>query len=528
MAKVRIIPAQVKQGNRNRQVEEADIKLKVAAYCRVSTLYEDQASSYETQVAHYKEFINKNPKWELAGIYADDGISGTDTKKRNQFNQMIDDAKQGKIDLIVTKSISRFARNTIDCLQYIRELKELHVAVFFEKENINTMDAKGEVLITIMASLAQQESESISRNIKIGLQYRYQRGQVIVNTARFLGYDKDNDGNLVINPEQAKVVKRIFYECLTGKSAIEIARELTKEGIKNGIGRTQWHSSGIIKILHNEKYIGDALLQKTYTVDFLTKKRIKNDGQVPQYYVENNHPAIISRATFYQVQKLLDMRREGFTTEGGHHHGYTNAYCFSSIVYCGRCKDIYTRCVWYRPRIGEVEKVYVWRCYSRLHWNHKGKRCMGRTITEADLEEASLKAMNELIQQHQLADKQIAANILKVTQGSAGPSLDELDQQLEDQQLLLLNMSTHNKNVEQLTEQVQALRKQREQLIQQEIDHDIKRSNLKNIQSFFQTYQGGLIKFDKKLVRLLIEKITIYKSKIEFTFKDGEVITVKM
>ncbi len=172
------------------------------------------------------------------------------------------------------------------------------------------MDAKGEVLITIMASLAQQESESISRNIKIGLQYRYQQGQVIVNTARFLGYDKDDDGNLVINPEQAKVVKRIFYECMTGKSAIEIARELTKEGLKNGIGRTNCHSSGIIKILRNEKYIGDALLQKTYTVDFLTKKRIKNDGQVPQYYVENNHPAIISCALFHQVQKLLDMRRE--------------------------------------------------------------------------------------------------------------------------------------------------------------------------------------------------------------------------
>ena len=173
----------------------------------------------------------------------------------------------------------------------------------------------------------------------------FSTAQVIVNTARFLGYDKDYDGNLVINPEQAKVVKRIFYECLTEKSAIEIARELTKEGLKNGIGRTKWHSSGIIKILRNEKYIGDALLQKTYTVDFLTKKRVKNDGQVPQYYVENNHPAIISRATFYQVQKILDMRREGFTTEGGHHHGYTNAYCFSSIVFCSRCKDIYARCV---------------------------------------------------------------------------------------------------------------------------------------------------------------------------------------
>ena len=151
-------------------------------------------------------------------------------------------------------------------MQYIRELKELHVAVFFEKENINTMDTKGEVLITIMTSLAQQESESISRNIKIGLQYRYQRGQVIVNTSRFLGYDKDDDGNLVINPEQAKVVKRIFYEWLTGKSTIEIARELTKEGLKNGIGRTKWHSSGIIKILRNEKYIGDALLQSKHPI----------------------------------------------------------------------------------------------------------------------------------------------------------------------------------------------------------------------------------------------------------------------
>ena len=503
-------------------------KLRVAAYCRVSTASEEQLVSLAAQKAHYENYIKSNDEWEFAGLYYDEGISGTKKEKRDGLLAMVAACERGTIDFVITKSISRFARNTIDCLQYIRELKELHVAVFFEKENINTMDAKGEVLITIMASLAQQESESISRNIKIGLQYRYQRGQVIVNTARFLGYDKDDDGNLVINPEQAKVVKRIFYECLTGKSAIEIARELTKEGIKNGIGRTQWHSSGIIKILRNEKYIGDALLQKTYTVDFLTKKRVKNDGQVPQYYVENNHPAIISRAVFYQVQKLLDMRREGFTTEGGHHHGYTNAYCFSSIVYCGRCKDIYTRCVWYRPRIGEVEKVNVWRCYSRLHWNHKGKRCMGRTITEADLEEASLKAMNELIQQHQLADKQIAANILKVTKGTTGPSLDELDQQLEDQQLLLLNMSTHNKNVEQLTEQVQALRKQREQLIQQEIDHDIKRSNLKNIQSFFQTYQGGLTKFDEKLVRLLIEKITIFKSKIDFTFKDGEVITVKM
>lgn len=215
MGNVMVIPAKRQVGNTARQ-QDAKPKLRVAAYCRVSTDSDEQATSYDAQVEHYTEFIQKNPEWEFAGIYADDGISGTNTKKREDFNRMIDDCEAGNIDMIITKSISRFARNTLDCLKYIRQLKDKNIPVFFEKEAINTMDAKGEVLITIMASLAQQESQSLSQNVKLGLQFRYQNGQVQVNHNHFLGYTKDADENLIIDPEQAEVVKRIYREYREG------------------------------------------------------------------------------------------------------------------------------------------------------------------------------------------------------------------------------------------------------------------------------------------------------------------------
>ena len=261
----------------------------------VSTDSEEQASSYEVQVEHYTQFIEKNPEWELAGIFADDGISGTNTKKREEFNRMIEACMAGHIDMIITKSISRFARNTLDCLKYIRKLKEKNIPVFFEKENINTMDSKGEVLLTIMASLAQQESQSLSQNIKLGLQYRYQNGEVQVNHNRFLGYTKDEDGHLIIEPTEAEVVKRIYREYLEGSSLLQIGRGLEADGILTAAGKAKWRPETLRKILQNEKYIGDALLQKTYTVDFLNKKRVQNNGIVPQYYVENSHPPIIPR-----------------------------------------------------------------------------------------------------------------------------------------------------------------------------------------------------------------------------------------
>ena len=303
---ITVIPA---RKHRRTEPGEEKPKLRVAAYCRVSTETEEQATSYETQIDHYTAYINGHPDWTLAGVFADDGISGTNTKKRDEFNRMIDECMAGNIDMIVTKSISRFARNTLDCLKHIRQLKEKNIPVYFEKENINTMDSKGEVLLTIMASLAQQESQSLSQNVKLGLQYRYQQGQIQVNCTRFLGYTKDENKHLVVVPEEAKIVRRIYREYLEGASMLKIARGLEADGILNGAGNAHWHTSNISQILRNEKYIGDALLQKTYTTDFLTKTRVKNQGIVPQYYVENSHEAIIPHEIFMQVQEELVRRR---------------------------------------------------------------------------------------------------------------------------------------------------------------------------------------------------------------------------
>ena len=280
MREVTVIPRKPRVGNTATKIEVK--KLRVAVYCRVSTDTEEQASSYETQISHYEESIRSKPEWELVNVYADDGISATSTKKREEFNRMIEDCKKGLIDMIITKSISRFARNTVDCLNYIRMLKDMNIPVYFEKESINTMDAKGEVMITIMASLAQQESESLSQNVKLGMQYRFQQGKIMVNTSCFLGYDKDENGNLVINPKQAEIVKRIYREYLEGKSILAICRGLERDKIRTARGNPRWHDSSVRKILENEKYMGDALLQKTYTVDFLQKKRVKNNGIVPQ------------------------------------------------------------------------------------------------------------------------------------------------------------------------------------------------------------------------------------------------------
>ena len=202
--KVTLLPARRHVGV---QPCEEKPKLRVGAYCRVSTDSDEQATSYEAQIEHYTAYINSNPDWELAGIFADDGISGTNTKKRDEFNRMIDECMAGHIDMIITKSISRFARNTLDCLKYIRQLKDKNIPVFFEKEGINTLDSKGEVLLTIMASLAQQESQSLSQNVKLGFQYRYQQGEIQVNCKRFLGYTKDENKRLVVVPEEAEIVK---------------------------------------------------------------------------------------------------------------------------------------------------------------------------------------------------------------------------------------------------------------------------------------------------------------------------------
>ena len=282
--------------------------LRVAAYCRVSTLQEQQESSYEAQVSYYTAKIQANPNWKLAGIYADDGKSATSTRKRSDFQAMIDDCMAGKIDLILTKSVSRFARNTVDSLITIRKLKEKNIAVFFEKENINTLEGSGELLLTILSSQAQEESRNISENCHWGIVRKFENGKVIVNHSKFLGYTKDREGNLIIVPEEAELVRRIFRLFLEGNSSYRIKRILEADGVKTVTGKTVWQAAVIDRMLSNEKYMGDALLQKTYTVDFLTKKKVKNNGIVPQYYIEDATKRLSPRScsTGYRRKKRAE------------------------------------------------------------------------------------------------------------------------------------------------------------------------------------------------------------------------------
>jgi DNA invertase Pin-like site-specific DNA recombinase len=384
MRSVRVIPA-TRDLSTGQQTNHFTPKRRVAGYARVSTDSEDQYASYEAQVDYYTSMIKANTEWEFVDIYTDEGISGTSTNRREGFNRMIDDALAGKIDLIVTKSVSRFARNTVDSLQTIRKLKEHKVEVYFEKESIKTFDSKGELLITIMSSLAQEESRSISENTKWGRRKRFADGQVTVCYTRFLGYDKGPDGNLVVNPQQAKLVRYIFSLFLQGLTFYGIAKRLGSEGHITVTGKRVWHSSTIQQVLTNVKYKGDALLQKYYIADFLTKKPVVNKGEVPQYYVEKNHEAIILPEVFNLVQKEIAHRKKHAETTKGDH-------IFSGRIRCGHCGGIYGPKVWHSK--DRYRKV-VWQCNEKYAQRHA--TCTAPNLSEAELKQRFVKAVNQLV-----------------------------------------------------------------------------------------------------------------------------------
>ena len=368
----------------------------MAAYCRVSTDQLEQLSSYEAQVNYYTTFIENHPEYAFGGIYADEGISGTNTKKREQFNKMIADCKAGKIDMIITKSISRFARNTLDCLNFVRMLKDLGIGVIFEKENINTLDSKGEVLLSILSSLAQDESRSISENSTWGIRRRFEQGRVTVNHTKFLGYDKDEKGNLVVNEKQAKIVRRIYTDYLNGKGPNRIVKELEEEEIVNWNGKPKWYESSLRKMLQNEKYKGDALLQKTYTVDFLTKKRAENNGEIPQYYVEESHPAIIDKEVWEAAQLEMERRKDYATQYGISKLEYaTTDNPFAGRVICGHCGSPFGRKVW--NSTDERLRRIVWRCNKK--YEVKGKKgCESKHVDDRILYQAFINAFNAVVE----------------------------------------------------------------------------------------------------------------------------------
>lgn len=517
---VTIIPPRLNRKSEKIKAEEK-VKLKVAAYCRVSTDSDEQATSYETQIEHYTLSIQNNPEWTLAGIFADDGISGTNTKKRDEFNRMIAECKAGNIDMIITKSISRFARNTIDCLKYIRQLKALNIAVFFEKENINTMDSKGEVLLTIMASLAQQESESLSQNVKLGIQFRYQQGIVQVNHNRFLGYTKDADKHLVIVPEEAEIVKRIYREYLDGANYKEISSGLEADGILTAAGNPRWHSSTLKKILTNEKYMGDALLQKTYTVDCLSKKRVANDGTVPQYYVNNDHDAIIPRELFIRVQEEMKRRvniRQGME---GKKRVYSSKYALSSIVFCGLCNDLFRRTHWNN----HGKKQIVWRCVTRL--DAPGVECPARTMSEIQLQNLVLEAINKVLGGKQRAIKVLETNILQVLGNAHIEELERIRKQIEKQQTLLVKMTAASEDYSKVVDKIYALQNEQKQAMSDSVNYKAQVARTEEMIEYLNSQPKRVTAYDEHLVRKLIEKITVYEDHLDFLFKSGIQIEIK-
>ncbi|HIG0359631.1 TPA: recombinase family protein [Clostridium sporogenes] len=517
---ITVIPARKRV--RNTVNKEVKPKLRVAAYCRVSTDSDEQATSYDAQVEHYTNFIQKNEEWEFAGIFADDGISGTNTKKREEFNRMIAECMEGHIDMIITKSISRFARNTLDCLRYIRQLKEKNIPVFFEKENINTMDSKGEVLLTIMASLAQQESESLSKNVKMGMQFRFQKGEVHVNHNRFMGYTKDEDGHLIIEPAEAEIVKRIYREYLQGASLKQIGDGLMDDGILTAAGKAKWRPESVKKILKNEKYIGDALLQKTYTVDVLTKKRVKNNGIVPQYYVENSHEPIIPRDLYMQVQEEMLRRANLHSGANRKKRVYSSKYALSSIVYCSKCGDIYRRIAWNN----RGKHSTVWRCVNRVE--HGPDCCDAPTVQEEELQNAVVKAINTALGGKDEMLTALEKNIAMVLALEDETSMESLDAKLEELQQELLKRANARQDYEDLADEIDLLREQKQNAMAENAEREGLKQRIAEMQQFLAEQRGTIQVYDEQVVRKLIEKITVHDEKVTVAFKSGMEIDVKM
>ena len=389
---VRVLPANptLMQGARTKTK-----LLNVAAYCRVSTDEDDQLKSFAAQITKYTDMIGANPDWKLAGIFADEGLSGLSTKKRDEFNKMIAACKQGKIDLIITKSISRFARNTLDCIKHVRELKALGIGVKFEKENINTATMSNEMVLTMLSAFAQAESESISENVRWGKRHAMREGKVAFRYNGTLGYREGADGKPEIVPEDAIIIKRIYGGVLVGRSVSQIKESLESDGVPSPKGKETWTVGTILYMLKNEKYMGDLRLQKTYVADCISKQTKVNNGEVAQYYIENNHEPIIPKEIFHRVQEELTRRqtkRRVASLPMSEKSRYSGVYALSERLICGECGTHYRRVTWAR----NGKKKIVWRCINRLE---NGKKfCIDSpTIAEDKLHDAIVRALNVVL-----------------------------------------------------------------------------------------------------------------------------------
>lgn len=496
-------------------------KRKVAAYARVSTDSDEQFTSYEAQIDYYTQYIKARDDWEFVQVYTDEGITGTSTKHREGFKQMVADALEGKIDLIVTKSVSRFARNTVDSLTTIRHLKDKGVECFFEKENIWTFDGKGELLITIMSSLAQEESRSISENCTWGQRKRMADGRVSVPFDHFLGYERGENGELVINEEQAKTVRLIYDLFLQGLTPHTIANRLTAMGILTPRRKAKWNQGTVRSILTNEKYKGDALMQKCYTADFLTKKQVPNNGVLPQYYVEGDHEAIIPPETFELVQQEM-LRRNNRDNR------YSGVDIFASRIVCGECGSYYGAKVWHS---NSKYRRIIYRCN---HKYHDGKTCSTPNLTEDEIKLSFVAAVNRLI-----ANKdEVIANLEGMCQTLfETETLESEREKLNTEMYLLQNMiqaaiaenahvaleqNIYQKRFDELSGKYEDAKRQHDDIKQQIADKTSARTAASQFIGTLKKMDGLITEFDLSLWGSLLDHATVYsKEDMRYTFKDG-------
>ena len=423
-------------------------KKRVAAYARVSTEQDAQQNSYEAQIEYYTNYIQGKPDWEFVGIYADEGISGTSYKNRTGFNRMIEDAKAGNIDLILTKSISRFSRNTVDSLTVTRELKAKGVEVYFEKENISSMDKTAELVFTMLSSIAQEESRSISENVRWGKQRSMEAGKVYVPYSAFLGYEKGEDGLLKIVEEEAKIVRRIYKRYLEGASLNQIANELNTDNITTLKGN-RWTKDGIRRLLTNEKYKGDARLQKTYVDDFLTKQVKINRGERKQWYIHDSHDAIVSAETFELVQKEIARR----TGRGGRYYDSP----FTGKIICGECGSTYGHRVWHSNR---ACRENIWLCIDKVKGESK---CKTTRIKDEEIERAFVIVENRLLEKRPDFISDYEHDILPVIGNTElldeklGIMTEQLNDLLSQIEQLIQDNAHHSRNQKEYIEQFEAL-----------------------------------------------------------------------
>lgn len=516
-------------------------KLRVAAYCRVSTELEQQQSSYDIQIEYYTRHIMQNPNWIFAGVFADDGRSAANTFRRDDFNQLMDQCLKGKVDMVITKSISRFARNTVDCISWVRKLKEKNVAVYFEKENLNTLDDSTEMILTILSSQAQEESRAISTNVKWGYARKFEKGES--TRQRSYGFRKAPTGEMCIVEEEAAVIRNLARWFLDGDSLERIKHRLEEAGIETTTGKKTWSTGTIYNILTNEKIMGDVLLQKTFTADYLTKRRVKNSGQQKQYYVKNHHEAIIPKTVYYKIQEEIARRsslkkagtRKGKTAQGV----YSSKYALTGIMVCNECGAHYRRTTWAK----NGKKVIVWRCINRLE--HGTKRCHeSPTLKEEVIQEAIMGKLHSLSidQEEENFLNGVKEDILRAAKVVGGActeeEIDKTIEELRDQLMDYVGMAArehggenwYSDRMRKLGLQISELKKRRESIREQEkirdeyeyLDQEISRI-------IGETGGTSGAEFDNIFIRQIVREIrVISKNKLQIQLRTGMMLDVNL